>query len=208
MEKIKLNGYNLLEKFHYITIDNEIFFKSNVFILLTNFNKQPMSNILSKISDENYIKPAKNGRGSSILIRSEGLYEWICHSLSFDTSVKKKLINELKQQKLISNDLPNMSTKIELDFLEDLKKFFLFYNSSIKILYQVPISNYIVDFIINDLVIEYDEFEHKYYNKQKEELKEKNILENGYRLLRISNKNSNIENIALILKNIQNETIK
>lgn len=205
MKELKLNGFPILENYHYVINDEGIMFKSNIFMIYTNFYKQPSSNILSKISKSNYIKPTHKGKGLAILIKPEGLYEWICHSLSFDVNTKRILIDELKDCDLISNNLPNMSTRIELDFLSELRAFYLIYDPFIIIKHQIQISGYIVDFVINDLAIEYDEFEHKYYNKEKEVLREEMIRNEGYRVIRISNKKSNIENIALILKNINYE---
>jgi len=70
---------------------------------------------------------------------------------------------------------------------------------------QYRVLDYRIDFYIERLkvAIEYDENDHKGYSYEKQELRERRIKEElGCSFIRVSDKNSNGHNIALILKEL------
>lgn len=78
---------------------------------------------------------------------------------------------------------------------------------NIKYIRQFKILKYYVDLFIPDfnLAIEYDEADHKYYTYENQELRQRNIeKEIGCRFIRLSDFNSNLHNIGIIMNEICN----
>lgn len=75
----------------------------------------------------------------------------------------------------------------------------------IKGIRQYPILSYRIDYYIPSLklAIEYDEGDHKYYTYENQELRQKNI-ENELKctFIRLSDSNSNLYNIGLVMSQI------
>ncbi len=105
---------------------------------------------------------------------------------------------------------PNSRKEIKfIELLEDVLKPF-----GIKGVKQFKVLNYRLDYYITDynLVIEYDENEHKQYNQEKENKREEEIKRELFdeitntpcTIIRVSDKNSNGYNCGLIIKEILN----
>ena len=109
---------------------------------------------------------------------------------------------------IINNPNPRKEIKF-IELLEDILKPF-----GIKGVKQFEILNYRLDYYITDynLVIEYDENEHKQYNQEKENKREEEIKRELFdeitnipcTIIRVSDKNSNGYNCGLIIKEILN----
>lgn len=108
-------------------------------------------------------------------------------------------------EQIIKNkfELHSVARSLEEPFLnqlEDTLKPFGIYGER-----QYKVLNYRIDFYIErlNIAIEYDENDHKGYSYEQQEEREKNIKELlGCKFIRVSDKNSNGYNIALILKEI------
>lgn len=89
------------------------------------------------------------------------------------------------------NDLENILNVFDVK-IERQKKFSLSYGVVF------------VDFFINKhLCVEYDENNHLSYDKEKENQRERELKQMGFDFLRVTDKNSNTENIAIILKELK-----
>lgn len=96
-------------------------------------------------------------------------------------------------------DLYSKPLRKEISFLNDLEQVLL--PLGIKGVRQYKVFNYRIDYYIPDLkiAIEYDENDHKGYSYEKQEGRQKKIEDElGCRFIRISDKETNEENIKLI----------
>lgn len=96
-----------------------------------------------------------------------------------------------------------MKTSKEEEFYSDLWNIMTALNHTIKQHERIELSygTVIIDFLIdNSLIAEYDENDHKHYDKDKEKLREAELKKLGYKFIRLSDRNSNSENIARIIR--------
>lgn len=100
-------------------------------------------------------------------------------------------------------ELNTVARSLETPFVDELSqalKAFNIYGER-----QYKVLNYRIDFYIPKLkvAIEYDENDHKNYSYEEQELRELHIKkELGCRFIRVSDKNTNAFNIALVLKEL------
>ena len=91
----------------------------------------------------------------------------------------------------------------EIYFIDELEQ--VLCGMDIKGIRQYPILSYRIDYYIPSLklAIEYDEGDHKYYTYENQELRQKNI-ENELKctFIRLSDSNSNLYNIGLVMSQI------
>ena len=91
----------------------------------------------------------------------------------------------------------------EIYFLDELEQVLCAMN--IKSIRQYSVLPYYIDCYIHalNLAIEYDEGDHKYYTYENQELRQKNI-ENELKctFIRLSDSNSNLYNIGLVMSQI------
>lgn len=154
---------------------------------------------LSYISKYNYVKKrdADDKRKRKILVNGDGVVEFLQKTLRLTMTDKNNILAELKKHNMINNNILLSLTRKENNFKDDLLLFFKPFNIAVES--QVTIDTYIVDFLIDSkLVIEYDEIFHDNYDKKQEELREKYIINNGYKIIRIKDNMSNIEAISII----------
>ena len=167
-----------------------------------NINLGDVNKILNKIPKEYYLKyqPISKGRNSKadVFISANGIVSYLSSTYRFSHSEKLDILNQFKKLGLVSNDLVLSVSRSELSFLSDLQDFFSFFNKKVDC--QVIIADYIVDFVIDSIAIEFDENDHKNYNKENEKKRDSTIKELGYKLIRVSDKNSNAYNLAIIAK--------
>ena len=108
-------------------------------------------------------------------------------------------------ERIIQNkfELHSVARSLEepfIDQLQDALKPFGIYGER-----QYKVLNYRIDFYIErlNIAIEYDENDHKGYSYKQQEEREKNIKDVlGCKFIRVSDKNSNAYNIALIIKEL------
>ena len=201
---MRINNYPLKEDRDFIVIDGKVYFSVRVFSFYKrNLNKVSASSVRKKVSKNNYIVVDSQKGGIKYLFSAMAVYEWINMSL-FTSSEKNTYIKELKDLGLIDCSLSAECTRTELMFLGDLQDFIAIYDPELKVSTQVNISDgIVVDAVIGDkIIIEYDENNHLYYNKEQEAMRDFTLKRLGYNIIRISDKESNIKNIALICKKI------
>ena len=163
------------------------------------------------------------------LLRQQNLnkQEYFIESTYKDKSGKnnKSYICTLKGVKLLLDNLRNYENKLplliwfknhankemdiilhnrpEIYFIEELEQ--VLCGMGIKSIRQYPVLSYYIDYYIPNfrLAIEYDENNHKYYTHENQELRQKNI-ENKLKctFIRLSNANSNLYNIGLVMNQI------
>lgn len=153
--------------------------------------------------------------------------EYFIESIYKDKSGKKNklYICTLKGVKLLLDNLRNYENKSalllwfkdhtdkevdiilynrpEIYFIDELEQ--VLCGMDIKGIRQYPILSYRIDYYIPSLklAIEYDEGDHKYYTYENQELRQKNI-ENELKctFIRLSDSNSNLYNIGLVMSQI------
>lgn len=161
---------------------------------------------LQKVSPCNLLHNGLKGRKSKTYINSEGLCEWICRTMRFTPHERIGYINELKSLGLVPSDFSIQLSRKELDFFSELQQFSQFSGINYSISRQVPLcDNFIVDAVVNSsLVVEFDENCHLSYDSELEGKREKEIINLGYSLIRITDKMSTGEGIGLVYKSLNN----
>jgi len=169
-------------------------------ILISGFScNLDLSKELRNVSNKNFFKIGK-GKNLKTYINADGILEFISKSFRIDNIEKENILQQLKDEGLINKNIILSTSRKELCFYSNLFDFFSIFNLPIK--KQVCIGSYIVDFIIKDFVIEYDENNHSNYNKEKEKIRENYIKSQGYKIIRVSDINSNSYNLGIIAKEV------
>lgn len=191
---IKLNGFSLesistssgesvlFKKFFSICFD---------FMTVTNITKE-----LRNVSSVNVTKTS-GGRHTKTYINGRGVVEYLSKTTRISNSAKQEIIRELNYQG-VCDMVTVFNTRKEIDFFSELSDFLLGFN--IKITTQKEVEGYVVDCVVDGkmIAIEYDEDSHVSYSKEKEEKREALIRSNGYRVVRVSDKESNGANMAKV----------
>ena len=160
----------------------------------------------SKILVQDFIP---NNVKSIYLFKADGYLKLIKSFNELNLSLKNidKIYKSLGGKKDINILAPN--TRFEISFknvlIEALKEL------SIYVEHQIYVNGYRLDFYIFgfNLVIEYDEYYHK-YNKEKDKIREKEIKEklgNDCKFLRLDYKDSDIKNLMKVLQCIYDEEL-
>jgi hypothetical protein len=188
----KLNGLPINAEY----VNSELFFESRkIFYIYSGRYNHANSIEFRKISKCNYIKGKAGGKSG--LINGEGIKEWLQNTLRFNQSDLEKWFEELKNYKIIKSSDYYKSTK-EINFFNNLIDYFSQTNKKISVKLQCVIGNYIVDAVINNTIVEYDENEHAGYNQDKEKERQDFLIKQGYQVIRINDKNSIGKNIGII----------
>ncbi len=143
------------------------------------------------------------------LFKADGYLKLIKSFNELNLSLKNidKIYKSLGGKKDINILAPN--TRFEISFknvlIEALKEL------SINVEHQIYVNGYRLDFYIFEfnLVIEYDEYYHK-YSKEKDKIREKEIKEklgNDCKFLRLDYKDSDIKNLMKVLQCIYDEEL-
>ena len=146
-----------------------------------------------------YIQKIKKGRYSWYFINSNGISRLFGLVRNIPLTKINEYINLLNQNGF---NVKLMKTSKEEEFYSDLWNIMTALNHTIKQHQKIELSygTVIVDFLIdNSVIVEYDENDHKNYDKNKENLREIELKELGYKFIRLSDKCSNSENIAKII---------
>ena len=159
---------------------------TNVHVIMTSIGRQ----YFQKIKCDNRSRYFINSKGLSRffgLVRNVPMVKIAEHIEAFNQNgFNVKLIKTSKEEEFYS-DLWNIITAL---------------NHTVKQHERIDLSygTVIVDFLIdNSLIAEYDENDHKNYDKDKEKLREAELKGLGYKFIRLSDRNSNSENIAKII---------
>lgn len=144
----------------------------------------------------------------TILIREFDIIRLIKNSKIATLDLKKRFISFLEDNKLISKNAVFMfESRKEINFFNSLKEFLIPFNISIKT--QFNCHKYRIDCYIKDLdlVIEYDENFHKYYNYDLEQVREE-FIKNKLKcnIIRISDKYSDATNLGIIVNKLVNDS--
>jgi hypothetical protein len=140
----------------------------------------------------------KKGRNVTYYVDGTGVIDFIQRSISMPITIKKDIIEQLKQDGMIDKTTCiTYYARKEISFYSDLIDFMSVFGK--KVLSQVICDGFLIDFVIEKYAIEYDENGHEAYNKEKEIKRAETIVKNGYKLIRVIDKNTNIKNIAIIV---------
>ena len=145
------------------------------------------------------------GRKGGVLLNEGGLMSLIQGSKYISMKHKNDFISWLNSLNLLSNDIIVVSSRYELEFLDQLEETLIPFNvSGIR---QYKVLSYKIDYYIPSLniAIEYDEGSHDYYSYEQQEGRQKKIeKELNCKFIRISDKNTNNYNVGLVIKQIFN----
>ena len=133
------------------------------------------------------------------LIPIEDVYTLIAKAKTASTLKKEKLIKELG----LNNNMFVIETRKEIEFLDMLEKTLEPFDYTL--VRQYKVLNYKIDLYIQDLniAIEYDENNHINYSYEQHEGRQKEIeKELSCKFIRVSDKESNLYNIGLVMKKI------
>lgn len=150
-----------------------------------------MSNLKDNLPD--HIKSSKIR-----IINKNGVLSLISKSRNISSNQKDLLLDRLG----LSSYIYKRSRK-EIDFKECLIHFFSAFGY--EVIHQYRVGVYYLDFFVPyiNIGIEYDENNHRYYDKSKEEERE-NFIKNsiGCKIIRISEEHDNYYNLGIISKYI------
>lgn len=150
-----------------------------------------MSNLKDNLPD--HIKSSK-----ICIINKNGVLELISKSRNISSNQKDLLLDRFG----LSSYIYKRSRK-EIDFKECLIHFFSAFGY--EVIHQYRVGVYYLDFFVPsiNIGIEYDENNHRYYDKSKEEERE-NFIKNsiGCKIVRISDEHDNYYNLGIISKYI------
>lgn len=147
--------------------------------------------------------PNPNPRGEYFILEPD-VYRLITKCSKSTPDLKKRFISFLKENKLISeNFIFVFEPRKEINFFKSLKDFLVPFNIEIKT--QFNCHKYKIDCYIKDLdlVIEYDENFHKYYDHKSEQTREE-FIKNKLKcnIIRISDKYSDATNLGIIINKL------
>lgn len=160
--------------------------------------KHKRKEMISHCQDNKIIKT------QTTLINEDDLYELIINSKVESKKYKEDFFKWLKDKKLITNKVIFTSRK-EIEFLDQLEESLKPFN--IKGIRQYNVLLYRIDYYIASLniAIEYDENNHKNYNYERQEGRQKEIeKELNCRFIRVSDDNTNSYNVGLVIKEMFN----
>lgn len=203
IEKTLFSKVNGVPVFYYIIDGQPMFYYKNTFMAYLHL-RSPSTNELLKIEKSEIKKGKYADKKDKTYISALGLYQWINHSIRFSAHEKRMYINELANAGFIDKSLPCFSTTKENTFFSNLIECLLTLSPKLEIIRQFGVGKYAVDCLLDGrFVIEFDENNHKSYNKELEKQREDFIINNGYKIIRVKDSDSIGKNIGLILKQIQ-----
>lgn len=197
---IRYNGFDIPTT----SIDGVTYLDFNMFLLChRNFSGRcDITYEAAKLPKNTWIKVKKykDKRNVQYYINGKGLLDFIQRSISMVYSEKKGLVEQMLSNKMIQNMPIELYKRNEIIQLDALKDFFSVYHKKVES--QVPCGQYIIDFVIDSYAIEYDENDHRSYDGVKEKERESIIINAGYKIIRISDKNSHFKNLAIVSREI------
>ena len=170
--------------------------------------------VSSRTIAEVFEKEHKNVvRDIRIIMNRHDVNEYVYISTYYDSQNRQRLEYLLTEEMvniLITRYLyKTQLKKHEHDYFESLEEALKFYNLNLK--RQFYIKPYFVDCCIEEqkLFIEYDEYNHDGYDKQKELERQNYILSKypGYKFVRLNHLDGDMYNIAKVLHEIKKEGI-
>lgn len=157
---------------------------------------------MRKISKENILKIKDKAKKNevSIYVNKNGIVEWLTHRVYLKN--KTKIVKDLIELGFLKKNDFIFNTSKATTFGDDLE--IILKSLRIELEREVLFNKYIVDFFIKNknIAIEYNEKNHQYYNKEKEKERYKYLSDIFEKIIIIDDSKSNIENIAIILKEI------
>lgn len=155
-----------------------------------------------------YLTEIKDLHPQTVLIREFDIIKLIKNSKIVTLDFKKRFITFLTDNKLISkNSIFIFEPRKEINFFNSLKEFLIPFNITIKT--QFNCNKYKIDCYIKELniVIEYDENSHKYYDYDSERHREE-FIKNKLKcnIIRISDKYSDATNLGIIINKLINKS--
>lgn len=155
----------------------------------------------SELKDQGLQHP--NSRGQNMLTEV-GFHALVTRSEGISAQNKMELLEDLKLKGLlkegVSYVLPN---RPEIEFLDELEEVLTPFKY--KCIRQYRVLDCRIDLYIEDLniAIEYDENDHLHYDEWSHEIRQECIeKELGCRFIRVSDKNSNLHNVGVVMKEI------
>ncbi len=192
-----LNDFNITVK----EIDDEIWCDFyQIYAAIKNTGNLSGAYKLMKSIGIQYIQKIKKGRNSWYFINSDGISRLFGLVRNIPITKINEYINLLNQNGF---NVKLMKTSKEEEFYSDLWNIMTALNHVVKQHQKIELSygTVIVDFLIdNSVIAEYDENNHKNYDRDKEKLREAELKGLGYKFIRLSDRNSNSENIARIIR--------
>jgi len=152
------------------------------------------------------VKNTMNTKKIDYFVDGVGISDFLQRSQRLDKTEKHIILNSLKYLKMVDDNIIIFSNRKELDFKSDLLEVLTPIGINVKYQFGIPDVG-IVDFLIGNVAIEYDEQSHDNYNKEFQEKRSKGIIDNGYDLLRLNANNSNLHNIGLVINSIKKELL-
>lgn len=157
---------------------------------------------LRKISKENILKIKDKTKKNevSIYVNKNGIIEWLTHRVYLKN--KTKIVKDLIELGFLRRNDFIFNTSKATTFGDDLE--IILKSLGITLEREKFFNKYIVDFFIENenIAIEYNEKNHQSYNKEKEKERYKYLSDIFKKIIIIDDSKSNIENIAIILKEI------
>lgn len=170
---------------------------SDVNSSVRNFNERQLVRVTnSKIKGINFRK--LNNRGENFLTES-GVYKLISEARNCSSDKKHNLLKTL----LPNKEFFILKDRKEPNFIEMLEE--VLNPLDIIGIRQYSVLNYKIDYYIPNLklAIEYDENDHKGYTYEEQEGRQKEIEKIlGCNFIRLSDKNSHLYNIGLVMKGV------
>lgn len=177
--------------------DEKLFCFQRVIVFLTLQPKLHNTKIERKgISDDDMVLIKSKGRGrGKLFITGRGIIDYISKKRILDKISVEMLISKLKELQIIDPSLYILRNFKERGFEEELTRFFSYFEKDVK--KQYPYLNYSIDFLIDDVAIEFERDCKTEYENKREEL----ILKK-YKLIKIRKINTLAENLAIIAKEV------
>lgn len=191
---IKLKGYNIDSK----TESGETFILFKTFFSVV-FDFLPLTNQskeLRNVSKAN-ILAISGGRHRKTYVSFCGVIEYLQKTTRISVTDKQAILKSLSDQGM-GEFTPVFNTRKEIVFFDELKDYLSAKKYKGEIKTQQSVSDYVVDAIIGGLIVEYDEDCHISYDKEAEDIRSKYLLSSGFKLVRVSDKNSNGFNIGVV----------
>lgn len=164
-------------------------------VIQDSYSLQPLSFIQFKKELKNKIPLFK---APFLFTNKEGVQQILSRNTITCEKIKKEICDMLEIPSIIH--LPPK----EISFYSSLKSLLQCTNAEIN--RQVYIAGYYADIEVlglnKPIIIEYDENNHKYYNKEKEELRENVLKSLGYSILRINDSLDPVSSASFIFKQL------
>ena len=202
MEEIKIFENDEFGKIRTIEIDNKTYFVANDVAAALGY-ASPKEGVYKHVDKRDKIifdLYTNGGVQKAVYINKRGLYSLISLSQLSTTETKERFLNFLKvdEDKIVCKERKEISFVDELIVV--LKE--LNFKNFIK---QYKCLNYKIDLYLpnENVAIEYDENNHQSYSYEHQELRQikiKNKLKCNF--IRVSDKNTNLENIGKVIKSL------